>query len=186
MLTLLGQMIALADPDRVTLLMAGCIVVAQLVTIPVALLVGARADRWGRTPLLIGACAVLAVRGVLFAFAEDPSWLVVLQVLDGIGFGVFETLVPLVLMDIARSSGRYSVSRGLLGTVQGIGGSLSNVAAGAIVLYAGYSAAFVVLAGFATAALLLILFAMPETRATAAHVEDEPATGPAATQPLAA
>lgn len=186
MLTLLGQKIALADPDRVTLLMAGCIVVAQLVTIPVALLVGARADRWGRTPLLIGACAVLAVRGVLFAFAEDPAWLVVLQVLDGIGFGVFETLVPLVLMDIARSSGRYSVSRGLLGTVQGIGGSLSNVAAGAIVLYAGYSAAFVVLAGFATAALLLILFAMPETRATAARVEDEAATGPAVTQPLAA
>jgi hypothetical protein len=179
MLTLLGQKIALADPDRATLLMAGCIIVAQLVTIPVALLVGARADRWGRMPLLAAACAVLALRGFLFAFADDPSWLVVLQVLDGIGFGVFETLVPLVLMDIARGSGRYSVSRGLLGTVQGIGGSLSNVAAGMIVLYAGYSSAFVLLAGFATAALLLILLAMPETRTAPAPAEDEPAPIPA-------
>ncbi|HEX2114442.1 MAG TPA: MFS transporter [Alphaproteobacteria bacterium] len=181
MLTLVGQKIALADPDRATLLMAGCIVVAQLVTIPVALLVGRRADRWGRTPFLIAACAVLALRGFLFAFADDPKWLVVVQLLDGIGFGVFETLIPLILMDIARDTGRYSVSRGLLGTVQGVGGSLSNVAAGVIVVQAGYSMAFVLLASVATTALLLVLIAMPETRAAPAQApaEPEPAENPA-------
>lgn len=187
MLTLLGQKIALADPERATLLMAGCIVVAQLVTIPMALLVGRTADRWGRTPFLIAACAVLALRGFLFAFAEDPRWLILIQILDGIGFGVFETLVPLVLMDIARGSGRYSVSRGLLGTVQGIGGSLSNVAAGIIVVQVGYSAAFVVLAGVATGALLLMLLLMPETReAEAPEVARHPAPEPAAPVALAA
>jgi MFS family permease len=177
----------MADPDRVTLLMAGCIVVAQLVTIPMAMLVGARADRWGRTPFLIAACAVLALRGFLFAFAEDPRWLVVIQILDGVGFGVFETLVPLVLMDIARGSGRYSVSRGLLGTVQGIGGSLSNVAAGVIVLQLGYSAAFALLASVATCALLLMMTMMPETRETAeppAEPESAPDETPAG-QPVA-
>jgi MFS family permease len=180
MLTLVGQKLALADPDRATLLMAACIVVAQLVTIPMAMLVGARADRWGRMPFLIAACAVLALRGLLFAIAEDPAWLVVIQVLDGVGFGLFETLIPLVLMDIARSSGRYSVSRGLLGTVQGIGGSLSNVAAGVLVLQAGYSMAFVLLAGFATVALLLVLVAMPETREASNAAEPEAAPVPAA------
>jgi MFS family permease len=179
MLTLLGQKIALADPERATLLMAACIVVAQLVTIPIAMLVGSRADRWGRTPFLVAGCALLALRGFLFAFAEDPAWLVVLQLLDGIGFGMFETLIPLVLMDIARSSGRYSASRGLLGTVQGIGGSLSNVAAGVIVLHFGYSAAFVVLASVATGALLLMLLAMPETRAAPAEADPQPAEEPA-------
>jgi MFS family permease len=187
MLTLVGQKIALADPERATLLMAGCIVVAQLVTIPMAMLVGARADRWGRTPFLIVACGVLVLRGLLFAFAEDPRWLIAVQVLDGIGFGVFETLVPLVLMDIARGSGRYSVSRGLLGTVQGVGGSLSNVAAGAIVLQFGYSAAFVLLASVATGALLLMLLAMPETRPTpAAEADATPEPLPAQPAALAA
>jgi MFS family permease len=182
MLTLVGQKIALADPERATLLMAGCIVVAQLVTIPMALLVGKYADRWGRSPFLIAACAVLSMRGLLFASADDPEWLVVVQLLDGIGFGVFETLIPLILMDVARDSGRYSVSRGLLGTVQGIGGSLSNVAAGVIVVHAGYSLAFLLLASVATAALLLVLVAMPETRAAPAPApaEPEPATEPAA------
>jgi MFS family permease len=188
MLTLVGQKIALADPERATLLMAGCIVVAQLVTIPMALLVGRYADRVGRSPFLIAACAVLVLRGVLFAFAEDPSWLIVIPVLDGIGFGVFETLVPLVLMDIARGSGRYSVSRGLLGTVQGIGGSVSNVAAGVMVMQFGYSAAFVLLAGVATGALLLMLLAMPETREAPAAAEAEalPALRPAPAAALAA
>ena len=186
MLTLVGQKIAILDPDRATLLMAGCIVVAQLVTIPMAMLVGARADRWGRAPFLIAACAVLVLRGLLFAFTSDPLGLIAVQVLDGIGFGVFETLVPLVLMDIARGTGRYSMSRGLLGTVQGIGGSLSNVAAGVIVLQVGYSAAFVLLASVATGALLLILLAMPETRPALAPAETtpqpapEPAAAPAA------
>jgi predicted MFS family arabinose efflux permease len=184
MLTLLGQKIALADPERATLLMAGCIVVAQLVTIPMAMLVGARADRWGRTPFLVAACALLALRGLLFAFTDDPAWLVAIQVLDGVGFGVFETLIPLVLMDIARGSGRYSVSRGLLGTVQGVGGSLSNVAAGVLVLHAGYSMAFALLAGFAVTALLLVLVAMPETR-PAAPAAPEPEAEPAA-EPLPA
>jgi MFS family permease len=180
MLTLVGQKIAIADPDRATLLMAGCIVVAQLVTIPMALLVGRRADSWGRWPFLIAACAVLVLRGLLFAFTDDPRWLVVIQILDGIGFGVFETLIPLILMDVARDTGRYSVSRGLLGTVQGIGGSLSNVAAGILVMQAGYSAAFVLLAGVAATALLLLLMLMPETRAAAAPVDAEPAPEPAA------
>jgi MFS family permease len=186
MLTLVGQKIAMADPERATLLMAGCIVVAQLVTIPMAMLVGARADRWGRTPFLIAACAVLVLRGFLFAFADDPRWLVVIQILDGVGFGVFETLVPLVLMDIARGSGRYSVSRGLLGTVQGIGGSLSNVAAGVIVLQLGYGAAFALLASVATCALLLMMTMMPDTReAAAAPAEPETAPDRSAAEPVA-
>jgi MFS family permease len=174
MLTLVGQKIAIADPDRATLLMAGCIVIAQLVTIPMALLVGKRADSWGRWPFLIVACGVLVMRGLLFAFTDDPQWLVVIQILDGIGFGVFETLIPLILMDVARDTGRYSISRGMLGTVQGIGGSLSNVAAGILVMQAGYSIAFVLLAGVAATALLLLLLVMPETRPVQAPAETEP------------
>ena len=48
--------------------------------------------------------------------------------------------------------------------MQGVGGSLSNAAAGLVVARAGYDAAIMALAAVGLAALLLVLAAMPETR----------------------
>jgi predicted MFS family arabinose efflux permease len=48
-------------------------------------------------------------------------------------------------------------------TAHGIGAALSTTAAGLIVVKAGYSAAFLMLAGVAATGLLLLWFAMPET-----------------------
>ena len=62
-----------------------------------------------------------------------------MQALDGIGLGILDALIALVLADIMRGTGRYNVARGIVGTVQGIGGSLSNVVAGLIVVTAGYA-----------------------------------------------
>jgi MFS family permease len=56
------------------------------------------------------------------------------QILDGVGGGLFDALLPLVLADIMRHTGRYNVSRGVVSTVQGVGGSLSQVVAGTIVV----------------------------------------------------
>jgi sugar phosphate permease len=69
----------------------------------------------------------------------------------------------LVLADVMRGTGRYSTARGVVGTVQGVGGSLSNVVAGVIVIQAGYDAAFLALSVVATLAFLLVLVALPET-----------------------
>jgi len=164
MLPLLGQKLALAHPGEETLLMSACIVTAQLVMIPMALLISARADHWGRKPLLLIALAALPIRGVLYTVSDDRSWLVGVQILDGVGLGLFDTLLPLVLADVMRGTGRYNVSRGVIGTIQGIGGSLSNGVAGLIVVRAGYDTAFLVLAALAAMALFLIWVAMPETR----------------------
>ena len=136
MLSLLGQKLALAHPGEETLLMSACIVTAQLVMIPMALLVAARADHSGRKPLLLIALAALPIRGVLYTVSDDRSWLVGVQILDGVGLGLFDTLLPLVLADVMRGTGRYNVSRGVIGTIQGIGGSLSNGVAGLIVVKA--------------------------------------------------
>jgi hypothetical protein len=87
--------------------------------------------------------------------------------LDGVGFGVFEALVPLLLADILRGTGRYNVSRGVIGTVQRVGGSISNGVAGTVVFAAGYGIAFLVLAASAIIGLLFVLIAMPETKASA-------------------
>jgi MFS family permease len=161
---LLGQKLALAHPAEATLLLSAGIVTAQLVSIPTALLVGARADRWGRKPLLLAGFAALPLRGLLYAASDHPAWLVAVQVLDGVSLGTLDALLALVLADVMRGTGRYNVARGVVGTVQGVGGSLSNAAAGLIVVQAGYDMAFMALAAVGLLAFFLVLVAMPETR----------------------
>jgi len=92
---------------------------------------------------------------------DDPSWLLAVQVLDGVGGGLFDALLPLVLADITGGTGHYSLARGVVGTIQGISGSSSQVVAGYIVTMAGYNASFLTLAMVATAGLALIIIAMP-------------------------
>jgi len=162
MLPLVVQKLALANPGWETGLTSAAIIVAQFATILMALLV-TRANVLGRKPLLLLAFAALPLRGGLCIWFDDPSWLLAVQVLDGVGGGLFDALLPLVLADIMGGTGHYSVARGVVGTVQGIGGSSSQVLAGYIVTTAGYNAAFLTLAMVATAGLLLIIIAMPET-----------------------
>jgi Major Facilitator Superfamily len=52
MLPLVGQVSALRNTDVGTALMATCIVAAQVVMVPMAYLAGAKADSWGRKPIL--------------------------------------------------------------------------------------------------------------------------------------
>ena len=163
MLPLAGQKLALAHPGFETALVSACILVSQLVTMPVAVLTGMKADVWGRQPLLMAAFLALVLRGIVFASFESAPILVAAQILDGISAGILDVLIPLMLADIVGGTGRYSTSRGLLSTIQGVGGSLSNVAAGAIVAWGGYSAAFATLAIVAGLAACLVFFAVPET-----------------------
>jgi MFS family permease len=165
MLTSVGQLLTrLSGQENATSLIALCIVAAQLVMVPVAIVVGHKADRWGRKPIFLMAFAVLAVRGVLYTFSDSPSYLVAVQCLDGIGAGIYGALFPLVVADLTRGTGRFNVSQGAVATTQGLGAALSATLAGVIIVAAGYSAAFLVLAGIAAAGFAVYLFVMPETR----------------------
>jgi MFS family permease len=163
MLPLLGQKLALAHPGAETALTSACIIAAQLVTIPTALMVGWKANSWGRKALLLIGFAALPVRGVLYTLSDNAVWLVSVQILDGIAAGTLDALIPLVLADVMRGTGRYNLARGMLGTVQGVAGSLSNVVAGVLVIRVGYSTTFLALSTVALVALLLLLIRMPET-----------------------
>jgi MFS family permease len=165
MLPLVGQKLALANPGLATSLMAVCVVAAQLVMVPMAMLVGAKADRWGRKPLFLIGLVVLPLRGLLYTFSDNPYWLVGVQLLDGVGAGVFGALFPLIVADLTRGTGRFNVSQGAIATAQGIGAALSTTAAGLITVAAGFDAAFLFLGAVAALALLLFWLAMPETAA---------------------
>ncbi len=163
MLPLVAQKLALANPGWETGLTSTSIILAQIVTILMALLV-TRANAIGRRPLLIAAFVALVIRGALCVWFADPAALLLLQALEGATSGLFDALLPLILADVMEGTGRYSLARGVVGTVQGIGGSCSQAAAGFIVSRAGYSSAFFTLALIATAGLVFVLFLWPETR----------------------
>jgi MFS family permease len=163
LLPLVGQKLAAAYPDEATAMMSACIVAAQAVMLPIALLVGRTADSWGRKPLFLAGFAILPIRAVLYTLSDNSFWLVGVQVLDGVGAGIFGALTPLVIADIMRGTGRYNLAQGAIATVQGIGASLSGLAAGVIVDHFGYSAAFLAAAGAAAVALVVFALRMPET-----------------------
>ncbi|TPG46382.1 MFS transporter [Roseomonas nepalensis] len=181
MLPSVGQLLTkVVGKDYATSLVAGCIVGAQCVMVPVAMLVGAKADAWGRKPLFLAAFGVLALRGLLYTFSENPWWLLGVQLLDGVGAGVFGALFPVVVADLTRGTGRFNLAQGAIATAQGAGAAVSASLAGAVIVGAGYSAAFLVLGGLAAAGFLGYLFLMPETR------DHRPETAPPAAGGMAA
>ena len=164
MLPLVGQKLALRDNHLGTTLMAACIVTAQAVMVPMAMLVGARADRWGRKPLFLVAFLILPLRGCLYTLSDNQFWLLAVQTLDGIGAGLVGALVPIIVADLMRGTGRLNIAQGAILTAQGIGAALSTTLAGVVVVHAGYSAAFLTLAVVAGAGALVFFFGMPETK----------------------
>jgi MFS family permease len=164
MLPLVGQKLALQDKNLGTSLMSACIVAAQIVMVPMAMLVGAKADAWGRKPLFLIALSVLTILGCLYPLSDNPYWLVGVQLLDGVGAGIYGAVFPVIVADLMRGTGRFNVAQGAIITAQGIGAALSTTLAGIVVVQAGYGAAFLTLAGVAIAGLALYFFVMPETQ----------------------
>ena len=165
LLPLVGQKLAQAYPTWATAMMSSCIIAAQIIMLPVALIVGRTADRVGRKPILLIGFAVLPVRALLYTFSNSAPWLIGVQLLDGIGAGILGAITPLVIADLMRGTGRYNLAQGAVATVQGLGASLSGLAAGVIVDRFGYSAGFLTFGAAACVALAALVLAMPETAA---------------------
>jgi len=164
MLPLVGQKLALQDKNTGTSLMSACIVAAQLVMVPFAMLVGARADRWGHKRFFLAALLILPLRGALYTLSDNPFWLVGVQLLDGVGAGIFGAIFPVIVADLMRNTGRFNVAQGAVITAQSIGAALSTTLAGFVVVVAGYSAAFITLGAVAAIGAVVCFLALPETR----------------------
>lgn len=163
MLPLVGQKLALQDKNTGTSLMSACIVAAQLVMVPFAMLVGAKADSWGHKRFFLAALLILPLRAALYTLSDNPLWLVGVQLLDGVGAGIFGAIFPVIVADLMRNTGRFNVAQGAVITAQSIGAALSTTLAGFVVVGAGYSAAFITLGAVAAFGAIVCLLALPET-----------------------
>jgi MFS family permease len=163
MLPLVGSEMTLRSTQWASVLIAACIVVPQLVAATIAPSVGRLAAVIGRRPILLAGFAVLALRTVLLAIYRDPASIIVVQALDGICGAVLGVLVPLVLADISRGTGRFNLAQGMLACATGLGAAASTAVAGYLASRFGTGVACMGLAAAALCAFLTVLIAMEET-----------------------
>jgi MFS family permease len=147
-----------------SLLIAACIVLPQIIVALASPAVGRMADQRGRRLVLMLGFCVLPLRAMVFAVTSNPTAVVAVQALDGIGGACFGVMVPLIVSDVAARTRHFNLSLGFVGFGVGIGGTLSTPAAGWLADHFGTRIAFYGLAAVGIAATLLVAFAMPETR----------------------
>ncbi|WP_442919332.1 MFS transporter [Methylobacterium sp. SyP6R] len=164
MLPLVGSVLTVRASHTATILIAACIMAPQLVMALIAPAVGRAAQAYGRRPLLILGFAALPIRGLLFAYTDAPELLVAVQVFDGISAAVLGVMVPLVVADCTRGTGRFNMALGAVGTAMGLGAAASTTLSGYMADHFGSHAAFVGLSAVAFLALILVVAIMPETR----------------------
>jgi MFS family permease len=164
MLPLMGSVVTMRSARWATVLIAACIIVPQIGVALFSPWVGRKAQAWGRRPMLLAGFAALCIRGMLFAGVANPYLLVAVQVLDGVAAAVMGVMVPLIIADVTRGTGRFNLAQGFIGSAVGIGASASTTLAGYLSDHFGSSIAFFGLAGIAAAGLAVAFAALPETR----------------------
>ena len=163
MLPLVGERLSEGRPHASPLFMSACTVMAQFVMVPVAAASGYLAGVWGRKAVFLLGFAALPIRGLLYTLSGRPGYLVTVQLLDGVGAGMFGVVSVLIVADLTKGTGRFNVTGGAMAMAQGIGASLSMVVADFLARMFGYNGAFLALAAVAACGSLFLLILMPET-----------------------
>jgi MFS family permease len=143
---------------------AAVVLIAQTVMVPVAYLAGRLGDRFGRKPVMLFGFAALPIRIFLYSLTDDPSVLLALQSLDGIGAGLYGVLVPSMCADITEGKGRFNTLLGMVATAQALGAVLGPLGSGFVVQHLGFVVAFDTYAVVALVGAVLFFWKMPETR----------------------
>jgi MFS family permease len=163
MLPVVGQDLAQGEIEYASLLMAGLIVVPQIVVAVLSPWVGFHSEKWGRKPLLLLGFGLEIIRALLFAFSGSVPMLLIAQFLGGISAAAVTVLTILVITDLTTGTGRFNLVRGFIGTLIAIAASISTAATGFMFEGLGRWEGFLILAVASAIATTLLWAAMPET-----------------------
>jgi MFS family permease len=163
MLPLAAEALVYSKLSFSSLILSALIVVPQMIVAVMAPWVGQQAKTWGRRPLLLVGFAALPIRALLFAWTTNPVTLIAAQILDGVSAVMLGVLTALVIADLTMGTGRFNLAQGFVGTLSGVGASLSTTLSSLVAATLGRTAGFLAIAAVALAAVLLFWSLMPET-----------------------
>ena len=163
-LPLAGEQLAYRSGMSASFVVSALIIVPQIVVALSAPWVGQQAQSWGRRPLLLIGFSALTVRSLLFAVTTNPALLICIQLLDGVTGSTLGVLTALIIADLTQGSGRFNLAQGFVGTLAGIGASLSTTFFGLIVGSFGSAVGFISIAGVALSTVFIVWLWMPETK----------------------
>ena len=163
LLPLAGEAFAYSKEAFSSLIISALIMVPQVVVAIMAPWTGREANMRGRRPLLLIGFAALPIRALVFAWTTNPTILIVAQLLDGVSGATLGVLTALTVADLTAGTGRFNLAQGFVGTISGIGASLSTTLIGLVAGSFGRAAGFLGIAAVALAALFLLWLLMPET-----------------------
>lgn len=144
------------SPARV---MAFLVLVTQAVMVPFSLLAPALVRRAKNGSVFLGLCLlVLALRGGLLSETQSAGGILVGQVLDGTVMGIMSVVLPVLVADFARGTGRFNLLQGVAGAVVSAGASLSQLLSGHLLDLLGPNQTLLVLSAVAlTGSVLAVL-----------------------------
>ncbi len=163
-LPLVGEVLAKKNPQSDSMFMAGSIILAQMVMAVVAFSLGFIMNHCGRKPIFMFAFIVLAIRALLYISTNNPYLFLAIQLLDGLGAGIFGVISVVTISDIAKSTGRFNFTVGLIAACTSIGAAISNLGAGFIAKIFGFNGGLMSLACIAIIGLIFYGLFMPETK----------------------
>lgn len=160
----LSQILVHVEGRSSSLVVSALVVLPQIIVALLAPWAGRTAATWGRRPLLIIGLAVVPIRAALFAVTKDPLVLVILQMLDGLSGATLGVLTPLVVADLTNGTGRFNLAQGLVGTLSGVGASLSTSITGIVAQSFGYTAGLISVTAVGLMSVAVAVAFMPETK----------------------
>jgi MFS family permease len=144
-------------------LMTATVLTAQSVMVPVSLLAGVLANRWGRKPVMAIAFWALPLRILSYTLVHRPMALVILQTLDGIGAGIYGVAIVAMAADLTKGKGGFNTLMGLFATALAVGGVLGPLLTGVLIQHLGFVTMFVLFAALAAAGAIWFQLMVPET-----------------------
>jgi MFS family permease len=166
LLPLVGQNVGHSKAALSPLLMAGLIIVPQVVVALLAPWIGYWSELFGRKPLLLVGFAIEATRALLFTLTSDPWFMIAIQALDGITGAIVSVLTILVIADLTDGTGRFNLAQGALGTLRGISVAVSTGVLGAVVSRFGDVVGLFTMAAGIIGGMALLWAFLPETKPT--------------------
>lgn len=163
-LPLVGEVLAIKNPKQDSMFMAMSIILAQMVMAIIAFTLSFIINSIGRKPIFIIAFLILPIRAILYTLATDSYYLLAIQLLDGIGAGIFGVIAVVTVSDIAKGTGRFNLSQGLIALSTSIGAGMSNIVGGYVAKVLGFNNGFMMLGMVAVVGLLFYAIFMPETK----------------------